>query len=141
MPGEAIDGGPDSPQARRDARPRILCDPAAVAAGSDPGAAGAIWKLQSRDRGLDANVIQLPPGGAIGRHEGPDLDVLLHVLRGSGQLGTELGTLDLRPGALVWLPRRSQRQFTAGPGGLAFLTVHQHRPAAGLSITRRPAGQ
>ena len=58
---------------------------------------------------------------------GPDLDVLLFVLSGAGQITTELDTLDLHAGALVWLPRRSQRRFTAGPEGLRYLTVHQRR--------------
>jgi uncharacterized protein (DUF2249 family) len=45
---------------------------------------------------------------------------------------------DLRPGALIWLPRRSRRQFTAGPDGLRYLTVHQRRQA--LTLTAAPAG-
>lgn len=35
----------------------------------------------------------------------------------------ELDALELRPGALTWLPRRSRRQFTAGPTGLSYLIV------------------
>jgi len=38
----------------------------------------------------------------------------------------------LRPGSLVWLPRRSRREFTAGPDGLMYLTVHQRRQALTL---------
>lgn len=116
--------------------PSILCDTTAVAAAAGPGDAGAIWRLQPPDRELDANVIWLPPGAGIGRHDGPDLDVLLHVVRGSGQLVTEGSVLELRPGSLVWLPRRSRREFTAGPGGLAYLTVHQRRQPSALTITR-----
>jgi hypothetical protein len=37
---------------------------------------GAVWKLQGRDRDLDANIIALPPGGMIETHAGTDLDVL-----------------------------------------------------------------
>jgi homogentisate 1,2-dioxygenase len=68
-------------------------------------------------------------------HAGADLDVLLLVLDGSGQLITELGILQLHSGALVWLPRRSRRQFTAGPDGLAYLTVHQRRQSLVLGAT------
>lgn len=47
-----------------------------------------------------------------------------------GQLTTELGNrVDLEPGALVWLPRRSRRQFSAGSAELRYRTVHQ-RPEA-----------
>ncbi|MEQ4302010.1 DUF2249 domain-containing protein [Plantactinospora sp. B6F1] len=115
--------------------PRILCDTATVAASGDPDAAGAIWKLPMSERDLDSNIVALPPGGDIDGHAGPDLDVLLVVLAGSGQLGTELDTLDLRPGALVWLPRRSRRRFVAGPDGLRYLTVHQRRRSLVLGAT------
>jgi len=114
--------------------PRILTD-TAVADGIE--ASGVTWKLQMRQRDLDSNIIALAPGGAIDAHAGPDVDVLIHVLAGSGQLITELTTLELRAGALVWLPRRSRRQFTAGPGGLRYLTVHQRRQA--LTLTAPPA--
>jgi len=95
--------------------PRILCDTATVAAGGDPdgpdgpGAAGAVWKLPMRERDLDSNIIRLQPAAGIGAHAGADLDVLLLVLDGSGQLITELGILQLHSGALVRLPRRSRR--------------------------------
>lgn len=105
--------------------PRILARTDQLTAGE--GETGAIWKLQEDHRDLDSNIIALAPEGTIDAHSGPDLDVLIHVLAGSGQLATDLDTLELTPGALVWLPRRSRRQFTAGPDGLRYLTVHQRR--------------
>ena len=98
---------------------------------------GAVWKLQMRQRDLDSNIIRLEPGTGIGAHAGADLDVLLLVLDGTGQITTELGTLELHAGALVWLPRRSRRQFTAGPDGLRYLTVHQRRQSLVLDATAR----
>jgi uncharacterized protein (DUF2249 family) len=99
---------------------------------SSSDATGAIWKLERGERHLDANVIQLRPRATIEHHQGPDLDVLMHVVAGSGQLIHELDRLQLEVGALVWLPRRSRRSIEAGPGGLRYLTVHPRRPA--LSI-------
>ena len=90
-----------------------------------------------RERDLDSNVIALAPGASIDAHAGPDVDVLIHVLAGSGQLATELDTLALRAGSLTWLPRRSRRQFTAGPDGLRYLTVHQRRQALTLYRARQ----
>ena len=118
--------------------PRVLADAAAVSASSGD-VTGAVWKLQMRERDLDSNIIALPPGAAIGAHTGPDVDVLIYVLAGSGQLGTELDAqpVALRGGSLIWLPRRSRRQFTAGPDGLRYLTVHQRRQA--LTLTTAPA--
>ncbi len=92
-------------------------------------ATGAVWRLEARERDLDSNVIALPAGGGIDAHTGPDLDVLIHVLSGGGSLTTETGVVELFPGALLWLPRRSRRQFTAGPDGLRYLTVHRRRQA------------
>lgn len=117
--------------------PRVLVDTTTITV--DPTAAdvtGAVWKLQVRDRDLDANVIALPSGQTIDAHSGPDLDVLIHVLSGSGQVATELGTVALTPGVLVWMPRRSRRAFTAGAEGLRYLTVHQRRQALLLDTSR-----
>jgi uncharacterized protein (DUF2249 family)/quercetin dioxygenase-like cupin family protein len=116
--------------------PRVLADTSALSSAA-ADATGVIWKLQMRERDLDSNVIALAPGATIDAHAGPDVDVLIHVLSGSGQLCTEVDTLELRPGSLTWLPRRSRRQFTAGPDGLKYLTVHQRRQA--LTLTTVPA--
>lgn len=120
--------------------PRILIMTAGLAASAgEPPASGAVWKLAARDRDLDANIVALPPDGAIDAHAGPDLDVLIQVLGGSGTLTGERGTLQLEPGVLAWLPRRSVRQFSAGPRGLRYLTVHRRRQALALEPRTRPA--
>ena len=117
--------------------PRVLVDTAALT-GDDTlaDASGAVWRLPIRRRDLDSNVIAVPPGGSIEAHTGPDLDVLVHVLAGSGRVGTEVGEVEIAPGSLLWLPRRSRRSFTAGPDGLRYLTVHQRRQA--LVLQTRP---
>lgn len=119
--------------------PRVLARTDQLAEVDEPDAAGAIWKLPVSQRDLDSNIIALPPNGTIAAHAGPNLDVLIHVLAGSGVLTTELDTLDLVPGAIVWLPRGSHRQFTAGPDGLRYLTVHQRRQALALDTSRAKA--
>lgn len=117
--------------------PRVLADTARLAAEvGAPDAAGAVWRLEPGDRDLDSNVIALPPEGRIDAHDGPDVDVLVHVLAGSGRLVTELGAVDLAPGAVAWLPRGSRRGFAASEEGLRYLTVHRRRQA--LAITTAP---
>jgi uncharacterized protein (DUF2249 family) len=115
--------------------PRVLTNTREIQAETD--AAGAIWKLSAPDRDLDSNVIALPSGQAIDTHYGPDLDVLLHVIEGSGRLTGEANVIELVPGVLVWLPRRSQRQITAGPLGLRYLTVHRRRQSLVLEPPTR----
>jgi uncharacterized protein (DUF2249 family) len=117
------------------ALPRVLANTTALG-DTTADAARVTWKLRMRERDLDSNVIALDPGEVIDAHAGPDVDVLIHVLAGSGELTTELDTLMLRGGTLIWLPRRSRRSFAAGPDGLRYLTVHQRRQA--LTLTTRP---
>lgn len=108
--------------------PAHLVDAAALAANASRAErGGAAWRLEEPERDLDSNIIVLPPGDSIAEHDGPDLDVLIHVLSGSGTLTGRHGELRLSPGALMWLPRRSRRGFRAGPDGLAYLTVHQRK--------------
>lgn len=119
--------------------PRILVDTTEIA--SDPGepdTRGAVWRLEERERHLDANVIALPPGGGIAQHAGPEEDVLLHVLAGSGTLWAELGELELAAGALVWLPRRARRQIDAGPEGLRYMTVHRRKQGLQIRAVGEP---
>lgn len=114
--------------------PRLLCN-TSTATETGPDESGAAWKLQMRHRDLDSNIIRLPAQGTIEAHTGPELDVLVHVLAGSGELTTELDTIALEAGALVWLPRLARRQFNAGPDGLSYLTVHRRRQALTLTAT------
>ncbi|WP_417234200.1 DUF2249 domain-containing protein [Arthrobacter sp.] len=121
--------------------PRVLLNTNEVAAGTGtPDVSGAVWNVPVRERDLDSNIIALGPDGTIDAFAGPELDVLIHVLGGSGTLSTEHGDVELVPGALVWLPRRSRRAFTAGPGGLRYLTVHQRRQSLLLQPTRTIGG-
>lgn len=98
--------------------------------------AGALWRLAPVARQLDANVIRVPPGERVAPHVEPDLDVLLCVLHGSGELTVAGGTDHLEPGGLAWLPRGTERSLVAGPEGLVHLTAHRRRP--GLAIGSAP---
>lgn len=108
--------------------PRVIADAAALASRvGNPDEIGAVWSITEPERDLDANVIALPPGESIGSHRGPALDVLVHVVAGSGVVATAHGDIDLAPGLVVWLPRFSRRGFRAGDDGLRYLTVHQRK--------------
>ncbi|GGC25681.1 MAG: DUF2249 domain-containing protein [Actinomycetota bacterium] len=114
--------------------PRVVLDVAELTATVEDS--GSVWQLPTHHRDLDANVIALAPGGEIREHTGPSLDVLIHVLAGAGTLETATGTIELSPGQIVWLPRRSRRRFLAdAEAGLQYFSVHQRK--SGLSITAR----
>lgn len=105
-----------------------------AAAGDE--ARGALWRLAEDGRELDANLVRLAPGAAVGEHRESVLDVLLVVMAGDGRVEPE--GVELTESAVLWLPRGARRAFTAGPRGLAYLTVHRRRP--GLTIGSAPPG-
>lgn len=96
------------------------------------GRGGALWRLEQAARQLDANVVRVVPGDSVPRHVEPDLDVLLCVLGGSGELTVGDETHWLAPGCVAWLPHGTARALAAGPDGLVYVTAHRRRP--GLSI-------
>ncbi len=116
--------------------PRVVTSTAAAPV--VPEAGGAVWSLRLRERDLDSNVVALPPGGEIGEHVGPDLDVLFHVVDGAATVFTEGGDVELAAGDVLWLPKRSRRRILAGDDGVRYLTVHKHRE--GLPLTARTPG-
>ncbi|MDT0419223.1 hypothetical protein RM574_27460 [Streptomyces sp. DSM 41982] len=113
--------------------PRLLADFDAVLREAPGEARGALWRLAEEGRQLDANLVRLGPGEAVGAHREDALDVLLLVVAGTGSAG---GT-EVRPGSAVWLPRGATRELRAGAHGLAYVTAHRRR--AGLTITGRHA--
>lgn len=110
--------------------PRVLTREDALTDDRDAG--GAIWKLEMRDRDIDANIIALPAGGAIAEYTGGALDILLHVISGSGEITTERDPVAVAVGDVVFLPHDSRRGITAGPDGLRYLSVHRRKQALGL---------
>ncbi|MET9717282.1 hypothetical protein ABZZ46_17985 [Streptomyces rochei] len=124
----ADDDGSPTRDAADTPLPRVLCDTGELLSlgGDAPG--GALWRLAEAGRQLDANVVRVPPGGRVGTHTEPDLDVLLLVLDGEAALVRADGERPLRAGALTWLPHGSARGIAAGPNGMTYLTVHRRRP-------------
>ncbi|MBN3932253.1 cupin domain-containing protein [Streptomyces verrucosisporus] len=120
-----------------DETPRVLTDLDDRIARAAPGEGGALWRLAESGRQLDANLVRLPPGASVGEHAENDLDVLLLVVAGGGEMEDGSGgRRALAPKALVWLPRTSRRALRAGPEGLVYLTVHRRRP--GMTVGVRP---
>lgn len=114
------------------ALPQVVADTPALFK-SSAQTAGSVWQLTPGARDLDANIIVLPPNDEIAMHVGPELDVVIVVLEGSGELETELNVIGLHPGAVVWLPKRAQRRFVASSDGLKYFSVHQRKPSLNIS--------
>ncbi len=130
------------------ARPKELARLDAVSAAASAGAeadaggrgtTGAVWRLSEAGRQLDANLVRLEAGATVAAHAEPELDVLFLAVAGCGTLTAADGsTIALTPHALVWLPRGSRRALTAGPEGLAYLTVHRARPGMRIRLPDDP---
>jgi quercetin dioxygenase-like cupin family protein len=120
--------------------PRVLTNAVELAETVDGDAGGARWKLETSPRDLDSNLVHLPARDRIDTHRGPELDVMMIVVHGTGQVETEVGEVAVGPGDIVWLPRRSQRAIVAGGDGLSYLTVHPRRPpmTIGAAAPRTP---
>lgn len=113
--------------------PRVLVDSVQADGDAEVAADGSVWRLEEGERDLDSAIVALPPGGGESDHVGPDVDILVHVLAGDGTLTTEVDTIEVAAGQLVWLPRRSRRRLAAGADGLRYLTVSQRRKALTLT--------
>jgi quercetin dioxygenase-like cupin family protein len=100
---------------------------------------GALWRLAEAGRQLDANLVRLPPGATVEAHTERDVDVLLLPIAGNGTLRSGEESIALATHALTWLPRGSRRSITAGPGGLAYLTVHRARTGLRIQLPTDPA--
>ena len=116
------------------ALPRVVADTTALFDTATGQAEGSVWQLEPGARDLDSNIIILPADDEIATHVGPDLDVRVLVLDGTGDLETELNRIALQQGTVLWLPKNAQRRFIAGPEGLKYLTVHQRKPTLNISL-------
>jgi quercetin dioxygenase-like cupin family protein len=102
---------------------------------SSPGG-GALWRLGSGED-LQANLVRIEPGHEIGAHRNDEVDVLLLVVEGSGELQVDQRFHPLAPATLAHLPKGSVRAIRAGDLALVYLSIHRRR--GGLAIGRPPA--
>ena len=103
--------------------------------GAEPlGSGGAVWSLP-HGGDLDANLVSLDAGGAIGLHVNNEVDVLMFVRSGSGSVTVDGETLPLGSDHLAWIPKGASRSVSAGSDGISYLSIHRLR--GGLGITPR----
>lgn len=86
---------------------------------------GAIWSRNSED--LNVNLMRLSAGAGIPEHVNGELDVLLVVFEGAGELRVDGTTHQLAPGIAVVIPRGVGRALHCVRGPLVYLTAHRQR--------------
>ena len=102
-----------------------------AAAGNHPG---ALWRLDGED--LQAKFVWLGQGDRIEPHHNDEVDVLVVVVSGRGELTLDGRVHPLAPMVLVHLPKGTVRAVVAVEGPLAYLSVHRRRPG-GLQVGRQ----
>jgi quercetin dioxygenase-like cupin family protein len=95
------------------------------------GRAGVVWSLP-HGGDLDANLVHLDPGGVIGSHVNDDVDVVISVIAGAGELVVDGATHVLRGDVLAMIPKGGRRQVRADAKGLTYLSIHRRRDPLGI---------
>ena len=94
---------------------------------------GALWRLDGED--LQANLVRLDQGDGIEPHRNDEVDVLVVVVLGRGELTLDGQVHQLAPMVIACLPKGTVRAIQAVDGPLAYLSIHRRRPA-GLQVGR-----
>lgn len=100
------------------------------------GSGGAVWSLP-HGGDLDANLVRLAPHAAIGEHVNNEVDVLLFVQSGTGNININGTDVLVSGDHLALIPRGASRSVTAGPAGVTYLSVHRRRELLTITGTAR----
>lgn len=101
--------------------------------GADPSrSGGAVWSLP-HGGDLDANLVRLAPGQEIGAHVNREVDVLIVVHGGDGEIVVDDRRQPLWADHLALVPKGSMRSILAGDTGIAYLSVHRRRGPLGIT--------
>jgi quercetin dioxygenase-like cupin family protein len=76
---------------------------------------------------LNVNLLRLAPGDVIAEHANAEVDVLLVILGGSGELVIDGAAWPLRAGQLAVVPRGASRSLRCGDEPLVYVSCHQRR--------------
>jgi quercetin dioxygenase-like cupin family protein len=98
------------------------------------GTGGAVWSLP-HDGDLDANLVRLAPETAIAEHLNDEVDLLLVVREGDGELTVDGIRHRLTHSTVALVRRGARRSIRAGGNGLVYLTVHKARGPLTLKPT------
>jgi quercetin dioxygenase-like cupin family protein len=87
---------------------------------------GPIWSVNTEQ--LNVNLLRLSAGQDIAEHVNAELDVVLVVFEGTGELTVAGAPYTLRAGHSVVIPRGVARALRCTAGPLVYLTCHRRRP-------------
>lgn len=100
------------------------------------GGDGVHWTLDG-STDLNANLVHLEPGHAVGEHVNDAVDVLVVVLDGDGEVAVDHRVHPIHTHVVVHVPRGARRTIRAADAGLTYLTVHRRRGGLAIGPARR----
>jgi mannose-6-phosphate isomerase-like protein (cupin superfamily) len=84
---------------------------------------GPIWSVNSEQ--LNVNLLRLPTGDGVAEHVNGEVDVVLVIFEGSGDLAVDGEIYSLGPGRVLVVPRGATRAMRCTAGPLIYLTCHR----------------
>jgi len=97
------------------------------------GATGVVWSLDSPQMNL--NLVTMQPGDEISEHVNDEVDVLLVAESGSGEVRIDGEVAAFGPASIALIPRGARRSIRS-ESGLAYFSIHQHRPGLTIGSSR-----
>ncbi|MBX3117470.1 MAG: cupin domain-containing protein [Fimbriimonadaceae bacterium] len=88
-------------------------------------ATGPLWSDACED--LNCTFVAWNPGQSVPAHVNVEVDVVMTVISGVGELIVDGQTMPLSAGFSVVIPKGSERTISAGSDRLAYLNVHKRR--------------
>jgi quercetin dioxygenase-like cupin family protein len=103
------------------------------------GHSGAVWSLP-HGGDLDANLVRLDSDGAIESHVNNEVDVLIAVVAGCGQLSIDGTAHELIGDMVAFVPKGTRRSIGAGAHGMSYLSIHLRREPLGITANPNATG-
>lgn len=128
MPSREVDEGGEAPCYAHLFQPETA-DPVLVKLGDllgSDGGDGAVWSLPANGD-LNVNLVQLGPNASIEAHRNSEVDVVVFVRSGDGEIVVDDRVSHVAADHLMFIPRDSTRAIHAGNTGLDYLSIHRAR--------------
>ncbi|CAN5355379.1 hypothetical protein BH11ARM1_BH11ARM1_17900 [soil metagenome] len=98
---------------------------------------GPLWGTECED--LNGTFLAWADGEGVAAHVNSELDVIMAVLDGQGELVLNGESLALAAGIVIVIPKGAVREIKAHSGGIAYLNVHKRRKRLNLgNVSDRP---
>lgn len=92
----------------------------------DESGNGVLWTLEE-STDLNVNLVRLEARAEIGEHLNAEVDVVMSVLEGSGEVVVDDVAYPLERTTLAFVPRGARRAVRAGERPLVYLSTHRRR--------------